>query len=113
MHEQCGVEAHHLGRLELRPKAVLRLYSIAMLVTSHFSLCRCDSCEPQPAEQDVITHARPLTIGTSDSHLPGAGPVDPTSLSTSHSGPGPLADTMARVLIGAGEMTRPGMSSPA
>jgi hypothetical protein len=58
----------------------------------------------------MITHASPLTIGTSDSHLPGAGPVDPISLSTSHSGPGPLADTMVRVLMGAGEMTRPWMS---
>jgi hypothetical protein len=44
----------------------------------------------------VITHARPLTFGTypSDSLQPGLGPVDPTSNSASHSGPGPLADTM-------------------
>ena len=44
----------------------------------------------------MIMHARPLTFGTylSDSHPPGLGPVDPTSHSASHSGPGPLADTM-------------------
>ena len=47
----------------------------------------------------VITHARPLTFGTypSDSLQPGLGPVDPTSHSASHSGPGPLADTMVRI----------------
>jgi hypothetical protein len=47
----------------------------------------------------MITHARPLTFGTylSDSLQPGLGPVDPTSHSASHSGPGPLADTMVRV----------------
>jgi hypothetical protein len=48
----------------------------------------------------VITHARPLTFGTypSDSPQPGLGPVDPTSHSASHSGPGrPLADKMVRV----------------
>ncbi len=46
----------------------------------------------------MITHARPLTFGTypSDSLQPGLGPVDPTSHSASHSGPGPLADTMLR-----------------
>jgi hypothetical protein len=47
----------------------------------------------------VITHARPLTFGTypSDSLQPGLGPVDPTSHSASHSGPGPLADTIVRI----------------
>ena len=47
----------------------------------------------------MITHARPLTFGTypSDSLQPGLGPVDPTSHSASHSGPGPLADTMVRI----------------
>jgi hypothetical protein len=40
-----------------------------------------------------------LTFGTylSDSLQPGLGPDDPTSHSASHSGPGPLADTMIRV----------------
>jgi hypothetical protein len=39
------------------------------------------------------------TFGTypSDSLQPGLGPVDPTIHSASHSGPGPLADTMVRV----------------
>ena len=47
----------------------------------------------------VITHACPLTFGTypSDSLQPGLGPVDLTSHSASHLGPGPLADTMVRV----------------
>ena len=48
--------------------------------------------------------------------------VDPTALSASRSGPGPSADTMVRAPppveawgwgMGAGEMTRPGLSSPA
>ncbi len=37
---------------------------------------------------------------TSDSLQPGLGPVDPTSHSAYHSGPGPLADTKVRVFHG-------------
>jgi hypothetical protein len=66
----------------------------------------------------VITHARPLTFGTypSDSLQPGLGQVDSTSHSASHSGPGPLADTMVRVPHGswrddAARVVRPSLMS--
>jgi hypothetical protein len=50
MNEQCKEETHHLGRLKPRPEAALRLYWIAMRVTSHFPLCCCDSCKSRSAE---------------------------------------------------------------
>ena len=50
----------------------------------------------------VSDHKRPQRVAgfsypcDSDSRPPGAGPVSPTPLSASHSGPWPLAETMAR-----------------
>jgi hypothetical protein len=53
-----------------------------------------------------------LTFGTypSDSLQPGLGPVDPPA-SASHSGPGPLADTMVRVPHGIRPDVRSSMMS--
>ncbi len=102
MHEQCWEETHQLGRLKLRPEAALRLYWIAMRLTSNslFALLWLLRV-PTDRVMTVITNAPPLIFGTypSDSLQPGFGLVDPTSHSASHSGPSPwpLADTMVRV----------------
>jgi hypothetical protein len=50
---------------------------------------------------DRVMGAHTLRFGTypSDSLQPGSGPVDPTSHSASHSGPGPLADTKTKVRV--------------
>ena len=64
------------------------------------SLCAVMTLTSHHRQSDWRDHACASPhIGTypSDSLQPGLGPVDPTSHSASHSGPGPLADTMVRI----------------
>ena len=96
MHEQCGEETSFgTAQATARGRAEALLNRDASNVK--ISLCAVMTHTSHNRQSDG--RERPLTFGTypSDSLQPGLGPVDPTSHSASHSGPGPLADTMVRI----------------
>ena len=101
-----------MGRLKLRPEAALRLYSIAIRVTIHLSLCAVVTLASPNRQRlmDVITHARPLTIGTYPSDT--AIHPDQARLIPHHT-PRPVRalghwlTQWLQALMGVGEMTRP------
>jgi hypothetical protein len=107
-----------MGRLKLRPEAALRLYSIAIRVTIHLSLCAVVTLASPNRQRlmDVITHARPLTIGTYPSDT--AIHPDQARLIPHHT-PRPVRalghwlTQWLQALMGVGEMTRPELSGPA
>jgi hypothetical protein len=107
-----------MGRLKLRPEAALRLYSIAIRVTIHLSLCAVVTLASPNRQRlmDVITHARPLTIGT----YPSDTAIHPDQARLiPHYTPRPVRalghglTQWLQGLMGVGEMTLPELSGPA
>ncbi len=96
MHDQCGDETPLWDGSSYVQRPRLCFIESRCELTTRAPFCAVVTLADPKRQRlmGLIMHARPLTFGTSDSHRPGSGPVDPTSLATSDSGPGPLADAM-------------------